>query len=502
METTQSAGPVLDVKHVSIGTASTLDREYCLNRLIWAIDPIHSNPNAALRVAVTDATNQELRNELETKLKRQIQLVQLSEQDIRRGIDATMSAARETGLAADLNEKQRIELDPGQPPSKLVEDILATAVRMHATDIHIEVRNESVSLRFRIDGVMRKIDTALTIVSAAHVTNRLKVVANLDIVEHRRPQDGSITLFYSDSKRRHRVTFRISIIPGIRGELVAIRVLDPLHFEMNLDQLGMPPATLKLYRKLAAFPSGILLVTGPTGSGKSTTLYCTIREMEPRNDIKIMTIDDPVEYHFESVAQTHASAQMGFADALRAFLRQNADVLLVGEIRDSETAEVAIRAATTGHLILSTVHTKDAISALSRLRFLMVSDDYLASTVIGVVAQRLVRRICRHCKTKHRPSKELITAFYKQKPPQFFHGAGCEACAGTGYDGEIGLFELFVPDEELSALIASGSSVNSIRHRAVEKGFEPLIEDALNKVREGVTSLEEIARRLPPKYLF
>ena len=336
--------------------------------------------------------------------------------------------------SVELNEAQMIEFT-AEHPTKLVNDILATAIRMRATDVHLDAYNGDVHLRFRINGVMRPILAPLTPENAIHVIARLKVMANLDIVEKRRPQGGSFCVNYSDKLRRHAVNVRLPVVPGAWGEIVALRLLDPLHFEVTLDNLGMPPSILALYRKLAAFPNGLLLVTGPTGSGKSTTLYCTIRELERRRDIKIVTIEDPIEYHFEKVCQTQVSDQMGFPPALRAFLRQNADVLMVGEIRDSETAGISVRAATAGHLILSAIHTRDAIAAIARMRYLQVSDDLLSATLIGVVAQRLARRICEHCRIECTPAPELVASFYKQPPPRFFRGAGCDKCDRTGCSG-------------------------------------------------------------------
>ena len=419
------------------------------------------------------------------------------------GAASPASGSTENAAAADtrLDARQVISFEPEQHPSKMIDDLLATAVRLHATDVHLEMRSTRVDVRMRLNGVMRFMQTPLNSQNIAHALSRIKVLAKMDIVEKRRPQDGSLEARYTAGEQSHPVTFRVSTMPTIWGESAAIRVLDPWHFDMRLEQIGMAPELLRVYRKLAAYPSGILLVTGPTGSGKTTTQYCTLRELEQRDDLKIASIEDPVEYHFDRICQTQVVDALPFAGALRAFLRQNADVLLVGEIRDAETAEVAIRAATTGHLILSTVHTKDAISSLARLRFLQVSDDYLSSTLIGVVAQRLVRKLCPHCKTLCTPAPELVASFYKSEPPKFFRGAGCGACQGTGFDGTTGLFELFAPDDEMLSRIAAGESVAELQRRAREKGFKPLLADALEKVASGVTSLEEIARRLPPTYL-
>jgi type II secretory ATPase GspE/PulE/Tfp pilus assembly ATPase PilB-like protein len=257
---------------------------------------------------------------------------------------------------------------------------------------------------------------------------------------------------------------------------------------------------LESYRRLTRFPHGLLLATGPTGAGKTTTLYATLRELQ-NGSLKIVSVEDPVEYEFTQVNQKNVTPQMGFADYLRAFLRSNPDVIHVGEIRDAETAEIAIRAGTTGHLVLGTLHTRDAVSSVARLRALGVADDYLSEVLIGVLGQRLVRRLCDGCKEPG-PAPAALTSLFYEKTPRtpFFMARGCGRCDGTGYRGLIGVFELLEPSDEVTQAIGSGVPVEELRKNALASGWTPLVEDALQKAAQGLTSLAEIARKIPPKY--
>ena len=281
------------------------------------------------------------------------------------------------------------------------------AIRRRATDVHLETYHRDVDLRLRIDGVLVQVTTALAPDNIVRVISRLKVLCELDLAERRRAQDGRLGVLFEG----RRIDVRVSILPGLYGQDVALRLLDPERFILDLGRLEMAPAIGERWGRLIRYPHGLLLATGPTGAGKTTTLYATVGELrgDPR---KILTVEDPVEYEFPKVNQKSVTAQMGFADHLRAFLRSNPDIMLVGEIRDVETAEVAIRAATTGHLILSTLHTRDAISAVARLRALGVSDDYLSDVLVGILAQRLVRRLCAECRLQAPAAEGLVARYF------------------------------------------------------------------------------------------
>jgi type II secretory ATPase GspE/PulE/Tfp pilus assembly ATPase PilB-like protein len=267
-----------------------------------------------------------------------------------------------------------------------------------------------------------------------------------------------------------------------------------------LSKLGMPRNILESFRRLSRHPHGLLLSTGPTGSGKTTTLYATLRELQDGMK-KIVSVEEPVEVEFDSMNQKNVTPQMGFADYLRAFLRSNPDVLYVGEIRDSQTAEVAVRAGTTGHLVLSTLHTRDAVSSVARLRALGVSDDFLSEVLIGVLGQRLLRRLCDACKREGPPPAEWTRYFFEQTPRStFYEPVGCDRCGMTGYRGLLGVFELLEPDDAWLQAVGSGMPVDGLRRLALRSGWVPLVEDALRKGISGLTSLSEIARRIPPKF--
>jgi type II secretory ATPase GspE/PulE/Tfp pilus assembly ATPase PilB-like protein len=482
---------------VDASAAPLLPLDYCLERSVVVLGSPAAQP---LSVGMLRPDDARLLAELGARLSRPVRAVQLNLFEIHRALALLFRLPLgdgEVGLV-QIDGARSIDFSPRQLPARMLEDLLAVAVRRRATDIHLEAYNLDVDLRFRIDGVLQQVTTPLSPENLTRVVSRIKVLAGLDLAERRRAQDGRFSALYREDGGVRRIDLRVTVMPGLYGQDVAIRVLDPARFILDLERLAMPAAVLDRYRRLIRTPSGLLLATGPTGSGKTTTLYATLQSLRGEN-LKILTVEDPVEYEFPKVNQKNVTPQMGFAEHLRAFLRANPDVLLVGEIRDAQTAEIALRAGTTGHLVLSTLHTRDALSAIERLRVLGVTNDALSDVLLGVLGQRLLRRICDGCRAEVVPPTELWSRFYRSAPDRpFWRGRGCERCEGTGTRGLVGVFELFQPDEAIVTAIARGAPPDELRRLAAGRGWDPLVADALRKAEEGLTSLEEVARRIAP----
>jgi type IV pilus assembly protein PilB len=376
---------------------------------------------------------------------------------------------------------------------KLVDLIIAEAVRDHASDIHIEPEQEITRIRFRIDGILHEIPSPPKAWEPS-IISRIKVLCAMDIAESRMPQDGHFQAKIEDKI----IDFRVATIPTIYGENLVMRILDTASVMIGLEKLGFATyEECKKYEELISRPYGIILSTGPTGSGKTTTLYSALMRINTI-DRNIITIEDPVEYRLGIIRQIQVNPKAGitFATGLRAILRQDPDVIMVGEIRDLETATIAIQAALTGHLVFSTLHTNDAPSAITRLVNMGIEPFLIAASVIGIMAQRLVRIICPACKEPYVPSKALIEKWgIKDKEDiALYRGKGCEQCKGTGYWGRNGVFELMVIDDELREMIISESSTVALRKKAQEKGMRLLAEDGVGKALRGLTTIEEIAR--------
>jgi type IV pilus assembly protein PilB len=375
---------------------------------------------------------------------------------------------------------------------KLVDALLHEAHDMRASDIHLEPEADQVRVRVRIDGVLHEMKT-FPIGLHEPLCSRIKVLAKLDIAEHRLPQDGHM-LMPSDGGR---IDLRISTFPTITGENVVIRLLDQSVASLQLKDLELSEAVLQQFHHLIARPFGLVLVTGPTGSGKTTTLYAALNQINSVTK-NIMTIEDPVEYHVSLIrqTQTHVKAGMTFATGMRSILRQDPDVILVGEIRDRETADIAVQAALTGHLVMSTLHTNDAVGAVARLIEMGVEPFLLAATLLGVVGQRLIRRICQECAEGSRPSPEMQRRYPELKA--IYRGRGCRRCRQTGYSGRVGVFELFLVDECTGSQIAARTPADRLRGLALERGMQTMRMDGMRKVRQRLSTLEELDRIVPP----
>ncbi|BDI04690.1 ATPase, T2SS/T4P/T4SS family [Sphaerotilus microaerophilus] len=384
------------------------------------------------------------------------------------------------------------EMAGASPVINLVNSLIQRAIRDKASDIHIEVQRGRSRVRFRIDGVLYEVMTPRAELHPA-IVSRLKVMASLDIAERRLPQDGRIQV----STQGRTVDLRFSSLPGIHGEKVVLRVLDKNQSILDVAKLGMAEANLATFKGLLGRSNGLILVTGPTGSGKTTTLYAAVNYLKSM-ETNIVTIEDPVEYQLDIINQNQVNEAigLGFARMLKHVLRQDPDVVMVGEIRDRQTAEIAVQAALTGHLVLSTLHTNDAVGALSRLTDMGVEPYLLASALAGVVAQRLVRHVCPSCKTRFLAPPELVArhGWPKEPPVRLVKGRGCASCYDSGYKGRLGIHELLVADERLQGLIARGASREELLAQARHAGLRTLHDDGVQRALEGRTTLEEVGR--------
>jgi general secretion pathway protein E/type IV pilus assembly protein PilB len=395
------------------------------------------------------------------------------------------------------DEDERIMLDRlanDAPVVNLVNSVLIDAVRLGASDIHIEGFANSVRVRYRLDGVL-KTQATYDASRFAAIASRIKIMANLNIMERRRPQDGRVTVTVAGQP----VDMRVSIVPIARGESIVLRIFGARESSLGLGELGFDEATIALMRSLYRVPHGLLLATGPTGSGKTTTLNAILREISS-DELKIMTIEDPVEYLVDGVAQIQTNEQihLGFDVILRRVLRQDPNVIMVGEMRDGPTAELAVRAALTGHLVLSTLHTNDSVSAVTRLKNMGVEPYLIASTLRGVIAQRLARKLCPLCSRARTPTQAEAAIFERQglSIEEIRDPVGCKGCGGTGYQGRLAIGEIFRMDEDIEALVLGGASSGKIRAHLASIGSESLALHGLRKVVAGLTSLGEIEREV------
>ncbi len=393
--------------------------------------------------------------------------------------------------------EQLKDLASEAPVIRLVNLIISKAIESRASDIHIEPFEKDLKVRYRIDGILHDVESPPKKLKAA-VISRVKIMAKINIAERRLPQDGRIKLKVLGKD----IDLRVSTLPTLYGESVVMRILDKSNTNLyDIRKLGFPEDSLRSFESLIRRPHGILLVTGPTGSGKTTTLYSALDTIN-QPDKKIITIEDPVEYQMDGVNQIHVQPQIGltFGAGLRHIVRQDPDVIMVGEIRDLETAEIAIRAALTGHLVFSTLHTNDAPSAITRLVDMGAEDYLIASSLLGVLAQRLVRVICEDCKEEVFPVPEMLDEIGFRRgnghkaPLHFYEGRGCERCSNTGFVGRVGIYELMVMSDDLRKLTVAKADANQIRKKANEAGMRSLRDDGWLKVRQGTTSISEVLR--------
>ncbi len=406
--------------------------------------------------------------------------------------DKELSEFEGRGHSIDLDELK--ELADSNPVKKLLNLVLLQAIRDKASDIHFEPFEDEYKMRYRIDGVLYEMVPPPKHIAMA-LSSRIKVMADLDIAERRLPQDGRIPLMVGGNP----VDLRVSVLPTIFGESVVLRVLDRKQVDLTLDMLGLRESDAESVHELIRKPNGIVIVTGPTGCGKTTTLYSSLKELNTI-DRKIITTEDPVEYDIDGLVQVQMHADIGltFARCLRSILRQDPDVVMVGEIRDLETAEIAAQASLTGHLVFTTLHTNDAPSTIARLVDLGLETFLITATLEGIVAQRLVRKICTNCKREFEPTEDMLMeiglTFEDVAGHKFYYGKGCEQCNNTGYRGRIGVFEVMTFNDEIRDLIMNNASTNVLRQAAKKNGMKMLRENGLQLIFEGATTIEEVVK--------
>lgn len=490
----------------SIKQLDALGADYCLKHGVIPIRPYGSR----MLLGVVHADDLIIIDEVQVKLGQSIKPVLVTPQAItstiesyREGnssseeipVDEIIGDIEEDDVEVVQSEEEDLDLEKqaGESPViRFVNYLIYNAVKEGASDIHIEPQEKKLQVRYRIDGVLFD-----AMNPPAHMKNaivsRLKIMANLDIAERRIPQDGRIRAMVHGRK----LDLRMSTLPMVSGEKVVLRILDTRSIQVQLDDLGMSEDMLTMWKNQIKQPHGIVLVTGPTGSGKTTTLYSSLNQMD-RQRLNISTVEDPVEYHLSGInqTQTHESIGMTFAGALRALLRQDPDVIMVGEIRDGETSKIAIQASLTGHLVLSTLHTNDAPSAVTRLINIGVEPYLIGSALNAVVAQRLVRKICSHCKTQQ-PPEDIVAEHLAMQGiaiDEVWVGKGCEKCRNTGYSGRVGLYEMLLLNDQLRDRIAANPNVTEFRRMCIEGGMVTLRQDGFQKVAKGLTTVDEVLR--------
>ncbi len=474
----------------------------------WKVVPLELDDSEA-RVAMATPQDLYLREVLEAIYQRPVRPLFASEEDILAAVyrwyeaDVDLRGNEQENVSQDEDElwenpEQLRDLASEAPVIRLVNHIISQALEVGASDIHFEPFREHLKVRFRIDGVLHDIETVSKRLQPA-ITSRIKLMGKMNIAEMRLPQDGRIKV--REGQKRE-IDIRVSSLPTLFGESIVLRLLNRDEVHLDLKTLGLSPDSLKIFEGMISRPYGMVLVTGPTGSGKTTTLYAVMNRIN-LPDRKIVTVEDPVEYQLDGINQIQVRTKigLGFASALRTILRQDPDVVLIGEIRDAETAEIAVQSALTGHLVFSTLHTNDAASAITRLQEMGIESYLLSSCLLGVMAQRLVRKICPYCKTSYEMAPDLFKEVVRslgldsmQVSPKVWRGMGCSHCANTGFSGRTGIYELLQIDDEIRRLIVMGADSNAILSAARTAGMRTLRQDGLQKVLAGQTTLEEVMR--------
>ncbi|MFH1728636.1 MAG: GspE/PulE family protein [Pseudomonadota bacterium] len=473
-------------------SVSILPLNFCLKNNVVVVGTVNINDKSPISLAMFNIHNSELVEAISRKFDREVKPVQMSKAEIAQAIKEGFGPKAAAQAKPEEAQQQQIGPVTEQNVVKTVDSVLTNAIVRKASDIHIESYRDSIAVRYRIDGVLYEMPTPINKDNFPQIVSRIKIIANADIAEKRLPQSGRIDFKIKSANMEKLITFRVSICPGPFGEDVVLRVLDRSAAVIGLDKLGFYPHNLAAFHTLIHNPEGFIIVTGPTGSGKTTTLYSALYEITSPYK-KILSAEDPIEYSLDGINQKQVSKQVTFAMLGREFLRQDPDVILIGEIRDEETANIAIQASQTGHLVFSTLHTMDTIRSLPRLIGLGVTANTLASSLLGVLAQRLVRKICPHCITTYEPTKkelDLIPEPYR--PEKWVRGRGCMKCKSVGYTGRLGVYELFLIDDKIEEMINAEKSILDIRKFAIEAGMATMLEDAYLKIRDGLTTAEEI----------
>lgn len=452
----------------------------------------------ALMVVMADPDDYIAISDIFARTNKKIQVAFANAVDIRRAIDIYYRATEEIAEkvkeltpAAGAGRQSASDFNVLTPITESLDLLIEQAVRDRASDIHLEPQGDRLRIRYRVDGILHDVNS-VPMSAHAELASRIKILAEMDVTRSKQPQDGQFSVQVGEKN----IDIRVATTDTIYGERITLRLLDKSVSLFTLPELGFLPETLNKYKALLHYPFGMLLVGGPTGSGKTTTLYTSINEID-RKKHNIMTIEDPVEYQFEDISQSQLDLKVGvtFASGLRAMLRQDPDVILVGEIRDKETAITAVQAALTGHLVFSSIHANDAVSMITRLLDLGVEPGLVASTLIALIAQRMVRRICTNCRVIDAPTtlqREIYAKEMQQELTAVYKGAGCHLCRNTGYLGRIGIFEMLVISEEMQKMLINNTGIGELREQAIREGIYTMKRDGLLKVKEGITTFEEV----------
>ena len=456
--------------------------------------------NNSLMVVMADPEDIRTIEDVKAQAKMRVEVALGVRSDIERAINihyrSSSAIEKQVSQLAPTAEEQQEEapaITATTPIAETLNLLIAQAVKDRASDVHIEPQEDRLRIRYRIDGILHDMFSFPLNVHSPLVS-RVKILAEMDISEQRRPQDGQFAIKIGGNE----IDIRTATMETPYGERVTLRILDKSLALFTLPELGFQPDVLKKYRAMLKSPIGMMLAGGPTGSGKTTTLYASINELD-RNERNIMTIEDPIEYSFMDINQTQVNAKAGitFAGGLRAIMRHDPYVILVGEIRDKDTVNTAIQAALTGHLVLSSIHANDAVGVLFRMMDLDAEAASISTTLIGIVSQRMVRRICTNCRTTYRPTEEELEAFNKEmgnEPAMFYHGTGCNLCADTGYRGRTGIFEFLIMSESIRKMLRSNAAASDIRAQAISAGMITMKQDGMKKVKDGITSISEVMR--------
>lgn len=453
----------------------------------------------SLMVVMADPSDVRTIEDIRARSGRRVEVALGIPADIRQAIDLNYRSVgeitRQVSQFAPAEEKAAVtsEVIARTPVAQSLELIIAQAVKDRASDVHIEPQAGHLRVRYRVDGILHDA-FSLPLSAGAPLVSRIKVLGGMDIAEQRRPQDGQFSMKVGEKD----VDIRVATMEAAYGERVTLRILDKSLSIIPLSDLGFTPDALERYRAALRSPFGMILVSGPTGSGKTTTLYASINTLD-RIQRNILTIEDPIEYRFENISQTQVNPKAGitFAGGLRAAMRHNPDVILVGEIRDKDTVTTAVQAALTGHLVLSSIHANDAIGVIFRLLDLGIERYLVASTVVGIVAQRMLRRICPYCRTAYQPTAEERAAYeeeMKEKPGPLFAGAGCHLCNNTGFRGRTGLYEVLIVTDRIRDMVLSNAGAAEIKAQAVKDGMTTIRRNGMVKAKEGITTLGEVLR--------
>ncbi len=495
--------PFVEIGKVTVKqeACNLLTKDYCEKHIVL---PIDLNEKGIV-VATTDPMNFFLADDIALKSGKKVRFVMATQADIeehipecyaneeaneaQESINDEFQDISEMEDIAGLEEQLKSDID-NAPIVRFVNNVIETGVRSGASDIHIEPQKNVVRIRMRIDGqLVQKME--INSAAMANLTTRIKIMSGMDIAEKRIPQDGRIETRVDGRN----IDLRVSNLPTVYGEKIVIRVLGGIGTVLSVDQLGMSEKNLEFFKSIIKTPNGIILVCGPTGSGKSTTLYSVLAEVND-STINTITVEDPVEYKLDGITQVQVNAKAGltFAAGLRSILRQDPDIIMIGEIRDNETAQIAVKAAITGHVVLSTIHTNSAVGAIARLVDMDIEPYMVADSTVGVIAQRLVKKLCPYCKEKYITPQDEMDFLEISEPMELYRAVGCKNCGNTGYKGRMGIHEVFVLTSKIRAMINKGISADEIEEEAIKNGMVTLRKDCMEHVFKGETSVAELIR--------